>query len=125
MNDRNFKCLQAAVMQARNGNGNIFDGFRWLNIEIGMNQLRTIKEYGAVFINSVGGHTFSLEYTQFCRRKNLVFPNFKRSDIRIKKYEGGCHYYAFVGDMQVRDGDNLKWNTFEAAYRKAEELVVK
>lgn len=84
MNDRNFKYLQAAIIQAGKGNGNIFDGFRWLNIEVGMNQLRTIKEYGAVFINPVGGHTFQLEYTQFCRRKNLVFPNFKRSDIRIK-----------------------------------------
>lgn len=28
MNDRNFKFLQAAVIQAQKGNGNIFDGFR-------------------------------------------------------------------------------------------------
>lgn len=124
MNDRNFKYLQAAVIQARKGNGNIFDGFRWLNIEVGMNQLRTIKEYGAVFINSVGGHTFQLNYTQFCRRKNLVFPDFKKRDIRIKQFDGGSHYYAFVGDMQVRDGNKLKWGTYEEAYRNARKLVV-
>lgn len=124
MNDRNFKYLQAAVIQARNGNGNIFDGFRWLNMEIGMNQLRTIREYGAVYINPAGGHTFHLDYTQFCRRKNLVFPDFKKSDIRIKQFDGGCHYYAFVGDMQVRNGNQLKWNTYDEAYRNAEKLVV-
>ncbi len=61
--------------------------------------------------------------TQFCRRKSLVFPNFKKSDIRIRKYDYGSHYYAFVGDMQVRDGDKLKWNTYEEAYLNAEKLV--
>lgn len=123
MNDRNFKYLQAAVMQARNGNGNILDGFRWLNMEAGIHQLNTLREHGAVYINPAGGCTFALEYTQFCRRKNLVFPDFRKSDIRIRKYEDGCHYYAFVGDMQVRDGDKLKWNTYDEAYQKAAELV--
>lgn len=123
MNDRNFKFLQAAVIQAQKGNGNIFDGFRWLNIEAGIHQLNTIREHGAVYINPAGGCTYGLEYTQFCRRKSLVFPDFKKSDIRIQKYNYGSHYYAFVGDMQVRDGDRLKWNTYEEAYRNASSLV--
>ena len=61
--------------------------------------------------------TCLLYTSQFCRRKSLVFPDFKKSDIRIQKYDCGSHYYAFVGDMQVRDGDRLKWNTYEEAYR--------
>lgn len=123
MNDRNFKLMQAAVIQAEKGNGTLLDGFRWLNIESGMRQLRTIQKYGAVFINPAGGQTFHLEYSQFCRRKELVFPDFKESDIRIKRYAEGKHYYAFIGDMQVRDGDELKWNTHEQAYQKALRLI--
>lgn len=120
-----FKYLQAAVMLAEQGNGkrNIFDGFRCLNMESGMSELKVLREYGAVYINPAGGHTFSLEYTQFCHRKELVFPDFKESDIRVKKFQGGSHYYAFIGDMQVRNGDQMKWNTHEAAYQMARSIL--
>ena len=60
---------------------------------------------------------------QFCRRKQLVFPHFRREDIRIKQFNGGRHWYAYVGDMQIRDGDQLKWNTKEAAQAAAEAMV--
>lgn len=123
MQDKDFKRLQAAVMQAKKGERTILDGFRCLNLEIGMGQMRILEQYGAIFINSVGGYTFGLKYSQFCRRKNLVFPDFKESDIRIKQFQGGEHYYAYVGDMQVRDGDELKWNSFDKAYKKALELI--
>lgn len=123
MEDRDFKRLQAAVMQAEKGDRTILDGFRCLNLEIGMGQMKTLEQYGAIYINCVGGHTFGLQFSQFCRRKNMVFPNFKKSDIKIKQFEGGEHYYAYVGDMQVRDGGRLKWNSHEEAYNKALEII--
>lgn len=123
MQDMNFKRLQAAVMCAEKMNGTIIDGFRSLNMEVGMNRMRIIEEHGAVYINCVGGHTFAVEYTQFCRRKNPVFPHFSADDIRIKKFEYGSHYYAYIGDMQVRNGDKFKWNTYQAAYNKALSLI--
>lgn len=123
MQDKDFKRLQAAIMQAERGGCTIFDGFRRLNLEIGMGQMRTMEQYGDIYINPVGGYTFNLQYTQFCRRKNLVFPNFKETDIRIKQFEGGEHYYAYVGDMQVRNGNKLKWNSRDEAYSKALELI--
>lgn len=122
---REFKYVQAAIMEAESmgGTANIFDGFRALNMEIGAKELRDIREYGATYINCVGGSTFGLDYTQFCRRKNLVFPSFQKSDIRVKRFKGGEHYYAYVGDMQVRDGDTLKWNSYQEAYDRAMEVV--
>ena len=59
----------------------------------------------------------------FVRRKELVFPNFKRDEIRIKKFPNGEHYYAYIDDMQVRDGDTLKWNTYEEAYNQALSMI--
>lgn len=123
MQDKDFKRLQAAVMQAEKGDRTILDGFRCLNLEIGMGQMKALEQYGVIYINCVGGYTFGLQYTQFCHRKNLVFPNFNKSDIRIKQFEGGEHYYAYVGDMQIRDGDILKWYSREEAYSKALELI--
>lgn len=124
MENRDFKYLQAAIIQATKVDGTIFDGFRCLNMEIGMTELKCIKEHGAVYINRVGGHTFALEYTQFCRRKELVFPNFKSTDIRVKKYPEGVHWYAFIDDMQVKNGECVKWNTREAAQHAAEAIVL-
>lgn len=123
MQERNYKYLQAAVMQAQKVEGTILDGFRCLNMEIGMSELRCIKENGAIYLNRAGGHTFALEYTQFCRRKELVFPDFKLSDIRIKQFQGGKHWYAFIGDMQVRNGEQLKWDTFQEAEQAANRIV--
>jgi hypothetical protein len=119
MNNRDFKYLQGAVMQAEKNHGSIIDGFRWLNMEIGMNQMENIRQYGAVYINPVGGHTYLLEYTQFCRRKELVFPDYSQKDIRVKQFNGGTHYYVHIGDLEVRDGDVIKWNSYEEAYGKA------
>lgn len=121
--NRDYQYMIGAIMQARNLECSILDGFRAMNIEIGMAELNTIKEYGAVYINKAGGHTFQVHETQFCRRKELIFPDFKIEDIRVKRFQGGCHWYAYIGDMQVRNGGELKWNT-EAAARKAAESIV-
>lgn len=121
--DRDFKYLQCAIIQARKIGGTILDGFRSLNMEIGAAYLQTIREHGAVYINPVGGKTFDVKYTQFCRRKELVFPEYKREDIRVKQFNGGQHWYAYIGDTQVRNGDQMKWNTHDAAFEAAAALV--
>lgn len=123
MGRKDFKYLQCAIIKAQQVEGTIFDGFRFLNMEIGAGELQTIREHGAVFINPAGGHTWGIETVQFCRRKELVFPDFKREDIRLRQFNGGRHWYAYVGDMQLRDGDCLKWNTREAAQAAAEAIV--
>lgn len=108
MSSRDFKYLQMAHMIAEKNEQSIIQGFQSLNIEIGMSQLNALKEHGTIYINRVGGYTFGLNYNQFYRRKELIFPDFKASDIRIKQFNNGTHYYAFMGDMQIRDGDKLK-----------------
>ena len=90
-------------------------------------QLDTIHECGAIYINPVGGyHGYSKdkEYA-FVRRKDIVFPDFKKEHIRVKSFPGGDHFYAYIGDMQVRDGDILKWDTYEEAYNQALSILDK
>lgn len=122
MESKDFKYLQCAIIKAKQVEGTIFDGFRCLNMEIGAGELATIREHGAVFINPAGGHTWGIETVQFCRRKQLVFPQYSREDIRLKQFNGGRHWYAYIGDMQIRDGDCLKWNTRAAAQEAAEAM---
>lgn len=123
MESKDFKYIQCAIIKAQQVEGNIFDGFRCLTMEIGAAQLDNIRKYGAVFVNAAGGHTHGVETAQFCRRKQLVFPDFKKEEIRVKQFKGGRHWYAYIGDMQLRNGDQLKWNTQEAAQRAAEAMI--
>ena len=93
-------------------------------------QLDTIKtlirETGAAYVNwRMGCHGERKEksYTAFVRRKELVFPRYHNSDIRIERFPDGTHYYAYVGDMQVRDGDILKWDSYDEAMQQAKKYV--
>lgn len=121
--DRDYMNLQAAMIMARKCNTTLYGGFERMQTEFGMALHRDIEQNGETFVNRVGGKTFSLKYDQFVWRENLVFPNYTISDIRIKQFDGGQHYYAYVGDTQIRDGDKLKWNSFKEAYDIAIAIV--
>ncbi len=92
-------------------------------------QIDLLLEGYTLFINENGGYHCNFEgdepYSQFIWRNEFVFPNFSKSEIRIKKFPGGEHFYAFIGDMQVRDGDTLKWNTYEEAMAQAQKVVTR
>lgn len=122
--NRDFQYMQAALMQAESVGGTILDGFSMLRVEAGFSELKDLQKYGSVYINSAGGHTFGIEFTQFYRREELVFPNFTEDDIHIKQYgEKGIHWYAYIGDMQLHYGDKRKWNTYEAAKEYAYSIL--
>lgn len=94
-----------------------------MQTEFGMTLHKDIVKNGETFVNPVGGKTFSLEYDQFVWRNNLVFPDYNVSDIRVKQFDGGTHFYVYVGDTQLRNGDNLKWNSYKEAYDFAVSIV--
>lgn len=115
------------VMQAARNGQTILQGIQSFQLEVALRCLDDIREYGAIYFNRVGGRTFHYEPTNiqygFVRRKELVWPDFEVKDIRVKQFPGGEHFYAYVGDVQVRDGDTLKWDTYEDAYQNALNYV--
>lgn len=121
--DKNYMLLQAGMVMAQKYNTTLYSGFEHLQTEFGMVLHKDIMENGETFVNPVGGKTFSLKYDQFVWRKDLVFPSYTLDDIRIKQFEKGQHYYAYVGDTQIRDGEKLKWDTYNEAYNFAVTVV--
>ena len=84
-----------------------------------------LKGYN-VYINQRGGWFFGArDYSDWYDSENLVFPDFTEKQIRIEQWGGGKHYYAYVGKLQVKDGDTIKWNTYEEAYRQAMTVIGK
>ena len=86
-----------------------------------MNHIRT--GYNLYFNRNGGWNYGNDDYSDWCERNDLVFPDFTKSDIRIKQFPMGRHYYAYIGSMQVRDGDQLKWNTYDEAYKYAKDII--
>ena len=84
-----------------------------------------LKGYN-VYINHNGGWCFGeKDYADWYDSENLVFPDFTKDQIKIEQWGGGKHYYAYIGKLQVRDGDTVKWDTYEQAYRQAMLVVGK
>lgn len=96
-----------------------------------------IYDDGFVYINCVGGCN-SCDWTEHMieYREKIIFPNYTKKDIKITTFKPientyACfreddynyHYYAYIGDVQIRDGDKLKWDTEEEARAFAEKLV--
>lgn len=82
-----------------------------------------VKGYN-IYINRYGGWHFGKnDFNQWVDRNKIIFPNFTKDKIKIEKFSGGNHFYVYIDDMQVRDGDTLKWNTYEEAYNHAIKYI--
>ena len=89
-------------------------------------QMEEIRECGAIYVNRAGGyHGYYKKAKEYAVVKSdkLIFPDYRKNDIKITKFPYGNHYYAKVGSTEVRDGDVIKWNTYEEAYRQAEKYL--
>ena len=98
---------------------------------------KLLREEGFVDINPVGGcNAFTKDVKATVYRDNLVFPCYTEKDIRIKTWEwedkkNGVnrpygykyHYYAYLGDMQLKDGEPEKWNTREEVLEFAKTFL--
>ena len=90
------------------------------------NQMNSLADSGAIFINRKGGFCTKIEnYTQWVRRKDMIFPDYTNEDIRIKRFIGGHHWYAYIGDMQLKNGKEEKWENYDDAYAVALNVIGK
>ena len=89
-------------------------------------QTDALKQGYNIYINQNGGwHYGKDDYSDWCHQEKLVFPDLKKNQIKIETFPGGKHFYAYIDNIQVRDGDIVKWDTYEEAYNYANSLIKK
>ena len=91
------------------------------------------EQAGFININSQGGcNAIDWPWEQVCEKEQLIWPCFKMSDLRIKtwKPEYGAdgdnykyHYYCYLGNIQLTDGDKVKWDTRQEAVDFAKKYI--
>jgi hypothetical protein len=87
-----------------------------------------IIAHGKIYINKNGGyfpHTNDITVLDEMAVEKLIFPQYTEKDIRIQKWEGGKHYYAYVGNFEVEMFGLKKWNTEEKATQMAKLFLYK
>ena len=85
---------------------------------------RMILEGSTLYVNANGGYSMTMgEAVNRCESETLMWPVFSEKDIRIKKWPGGDHYYAYIGPIQVKESDTLKWDSESDARMAAMRYV--
>lgn len=117
---------KAIMMFAESRKLSMFDAVNQFRLNAFTQMADDIREHGYIVINKVGGyHSGPVKYSQFTNRKTFTWPDFKERDIRITQFPGGTHYYVHIGEMELRENDEIKWNTHEEAMAAAKRYVGK
>jgi len=107
-------------MRAGLSSGNFFFDRGKLIAEVEKSFRDTFKECGCIFINQLGGCLPSRDGMTITNEivksvEDIIFPEFIEKDIRITKWEGGTHYYVYVGPYNIVYKGTRKWNTEKEA----------
>jgi hypothetical protein len=122
---------------SRNSGKNLIEVCGNLVTSVYKTYIKILSEEGFVNINAVGGcNGVPWEEKIVEYRSNLTFPCYSKNDIRVLTWETeeqktgkirpnnyNYHWYAYIGDVQLKDGDKVKWDTKEEAMAFAEKFV--
>ena len=124
--DSEDKYLSYAKQIAESNDLSLLDGMVELQSKIFQTKLKYIMQNKELWINEVGGFNFGYIPEKTVFMNNIVFPHYTKNDIKISQWGGdakGSHYYAKVGEIEVKDGDTMKWNTWQEAYNEALKYI--
>lgn len=116
--------LAIKVMMESRGEG-IVGASSKLEYDILMTKIDMIRNWGGVYLRDSGSYMpFNNDFVviEEMEMEEMVYPKYTKDQIRIIKWDGGKHYYAKLGKMDIVDDDgNQKWDTEEEARKVAEE----
>ena len=105
--------------------------------EAHLTYFKNLARFGFVNINRLGGCNSSKWPMKIVlHRDEMIFPTLTRKDVQIKTWEWEekkryayrpgykYHWYAYIGDVRLKDGDKEKWDTKEEAEAFVNSLFV-
>ena len=107
-------------LRAENDETGLFQAACSLAVQADSAKVDALRNGNDLYFNRNGGwHYGKHDYMQWYDSEKLIFPDFDKSQIKVERFPAGEHYYTYIDNMQVRDGDTLKWDTYDEAYEKA------
>jgi hypothetical protein len=106
------------------GRNRILCNLKCLHATVLCNQLEDILNGKKLVINKKGGY-FPIKIGEEYEIIENESTPYTEKDIKLKKWWGGNHYYAKVGNIDVVDSDgNVKWNNESTAMEKAKQFLL-
>lgn len=97
-----------------------------IHLAVIQNQLEDLTAGKMLAINDKGGYMSIKPDDDFEVIEFVEGFKYSKSDIKIKRFLRGNHYYAKIGDIDVIDEyGNGKWNTVERAEEVANKFLLK
>jgi hypothetical protein len=124
--DNDNKYLQYAKQIAESNDLSLLDGMVEVQSKIFQAKLQHVMKGKEIWINEVGGFNFGYTPEKTVYVDKIVFPHYSEKDIKISQWGGdakGSHYYVKIGDIEVKDGDVMKWDTRQEAYDEALKYI--
>lgn len=85
-------------------------------------QYQALCNGNTVYINkNFGWDIADKEVDQFIHKNNFDFPIMKSEKIKIEQFPMGVHFYVFIDGVQLRQKDNLKFNSYQEAFEFAQK----
>lgn len=87
-------------------------------------QYKALCTYGCIYINkNMGWNIEPKLVTQFIYKDNIEFPIMKADRIKIEQFPLGKHYYVFIDGIQLRNKEQLKFNSYSEAFEYAQQYI--
>lgn len=118
------RLYETAEILAQSHNISVVESMCSLADSMTQRQIDAINSGKTIWFNERGGWNYGLKgITATVYRDKILFPNYTEKDIRISRWGGGQHFYAKIGEIEVKEVVNgetvMKWNTRSEAYQKA------
>jgi len=125
--DEKNKYYQLAELFARKRNTSLLEGMVEVKNSAYTAKANEILNGKEIWINENGGFNLGLPVDKTIFLNSLRFPDYTKDDIKITQWGKGegFHYYARIGTVEVRNGDVIKWDTFQEAYDEALKYISK
>ena len=87
-------------------------------------------EKGMVFLSKNGSCRASTELLdcesilEELELDNYVYPHYSEKNFKIRKWQGGRHYYILENGNSIKLDDRIKWNTYQGAENALKDYLI-
>jgi len=115
--------MTCGMIHEKEKRGPMLFNLKLLHATVLSDQLKHILNGDKLVINKNGGY-FAITNNQEYEVVKIDGDNYIEKDIKVKRWFGGKHYYAKVGNVDVIDDyGNVKWKTEKRARESAVKFI--
>jgi len=119
-----FEYLLSKLM-ACNNESSIVESYVKFHSDASNGRFKIMQKHGAIYIQQSRGyfcHSEDIKITAEIKTNEIIYPQGK--GVRYIKWPEGKHWYAKIGNLDVKVDGKMKWDTKEEAEKAVKKFVL-